>query len=303
MDLRYLRFFIAVAEESNFTRAADRLHTVQPSLSNQIKRLEEFVGAPLLVRDKHKTHLTAAGRVFLQHSYKLLEEFDVAIEATRTSARSENGHLTLGYLPGTEMIIFPNVLPVLHQRFPMMNFRLVSEHTPQLIIGLQNSLLDLVFGEVIDDPAITSEVVSRLRMVAAIPVDHPLAVWERIAPAELAKFPIVAPTRALFPDAGRVINEFADQAGTQFRTIAEVDSVLASLNAVRSGLGVALVPAYAKQVAANVLIRPLDWIPEPSLSFNVSYRKDNAMLQGTVLDSLRGCLRELHLDILGKAEF
>src|ERR1017187_596346 len=108
MDLRYLRYCIAVAEECSFTRAAERLNTVQPSLSQQIKKLEdEIVGTPLLLRDKHHVELTAAGRVFLVEARAILAATERAIGLARCTARAEAGHLAIGFVAGAEGKVFP----------------------------------------------------------------------------------------------------------------------------------------------------------------------------------------------------
>jgi LysR family transcriptional regulator, hca operon transcriptional activator len=99
-DLRYLRYFIAVAEELNFTRAAERLHTVQPSLSQQIKRLEEIVGTPLFWRNKHHLQLSSAGRVFLEHAKTILAAADQAVEEARRAGRAQSGRLSVSFPPG-----------------------------------------------------------------------------------------------------------------------------------------------------------------------------------------------------------
>lgn len=219
MDIRYLRFFIAVAEEGNFTRAAKRLNTAQPSLSNQIKRLEEIVGTPLFIRDKHQTHLTAAGREFLEHSYKMIENVDAAIQAACAAARAEGGSLTMGYIPGMELIVFPRMLPTLHGRFPGMNFRLITGYPSALLDSLQNGVLDFILGEPFDHPEIICKTVGRLPLVIAIPADHELAAYGRIPPAELAKYPLIAPAVKHFPAAWGILDSIAIQTGAVFRVI------------------------------------------------------------------------------------
>ena len=291
MDIRYLRFFIAVAEEGNFTRAAERLHTAQPSLSNQIKRLEEIVGTPLLVRDKHQTHLTAAGEAFLKHSHTLLENFEVAIEAACTAARAKEGSLTIGYVPGTEMLIFPRVLPTLHNRFPCMNLRLMTGYPTQLVDFMQNGILDFVCGPPINGPTITSKVVGHLPLVVALPENHPLAAFDRIPPAELAKYPFIAPTQKNFPEAWKFMKSISAHAGIVLNTIIEVDNALATINAVQSGLGIAIIPEHIAQDRPKVLIRSLDTEPAPRLDLCISYRKDSSMPRDIVRTMIQ-CMGE-----------
>jgi len=291
MDIRYLRFFIAVAEEGNFRRAAERLHTAQPSLSHQIKRLEKIVGARLLVRDKHRTHLTAAGKAFLKRSYTLLENLEAAIEEACTAARTEEGSLTIGYVTGTELLIFPRVLPTLHDRFPGMNFRLITGYPTQLVDSLQNGILDCAFSFQINSPTIDSQVVGRMPLVVVLPASHPLAALNRIPPAELVKYPLIAPTAGNFPEAWELFKSIATQAGEVFRPIAEVDNSLAVMNAVQSGLGISIVPECITPTSPNVLIRRLDIEPPPWPDLCLSYRNDSSVPR-EILQVLLECLRE-----------
>ena len=111
MELRLLRYFVAVAEELNFTHAAERLHTAQPSLSQQIRQLEEYVGTPLLNRDKRRMRLTEAGRVFLRESRSLLAGAEQAVTLARQAARAEAGVITIAIVPGPEGQLFSRVMP------------------------------------------------------------------------------------------------------------------------------------------------------------------------------------------------
>ena len=119
MELRYLRYFIAVAEERSFTRAAKRLHTVQPSLSQQIRKFEdEIVEAPLFRRDKHHVELTEAGRALLVEAKSAVDAVERAVRIARQASRAEAGHLVIGFIPGAEGDILPQVLPALRAEHP-----------------------------------------------------------------------------------------------------------------------------------------------------------------------------------------
>lgn len=293
MDLRYLRYFIVVAEELNFTRAADRLHTVQPSLSQQIRRLEDIVGTPLFYRDKHRIELTEAGRVFIEQSRKILESADRGIEMARKAARSEAGNIAIGFVPGAETVIFPCVLPPFHERYPEIQLRLVSAMAPELALALQNHMINVgFFGGPVEDPDLESEVVIRMPLIPILRADHPLALLDQIPVRKLAELPFVRPSRAKYAAPNRVIDAIAADAGVSFNTSTEVDSALATVYAVASGMGFAIVPDYARQfLPATVVARRLELERDPLLDVLAVYRKDDKLpALVSFLTLLRNCI-------------
>jgi LysR family transcriptional regulator, hca operon transcriptional activator len=160
MDQRHLRYFIAVAEEMSFTRAVERLHTVQPSLSQQIRRREEIVGTQLFHRQKCSLQLTEAGRIFLQESRRILQYTDHAIALARNAARAEAGFMTIGFVPGAEGEIFPRVLPILRGKYPDIELSLRNMTTPEQLEALQNHEINVGFlRPPIDNPDIAYETV------------------------------------------------------------------------------------------------------------------------------------------------
>jgi LysR family hca operon transcriptional activator len=167
MDHRYLRYFIAVAEEMSFTRAAERLHTVQPSLSQQIRRLEEIVGAELFLRRKHRLYLTEAGRIFLEESRAILQHTDRAIALARQAARAEAGLVTFGFVPGVEGKIFTRILPMIRVHFPRVELTLRSLTSPQQLEALHNHEINFGFlRPPIEDPDLSWRTILREKILA-----------------------------------------------------------------------------------------------------------------------------------------
>ncbi len=281
MDFRHLRFFVAVAEELNFTHAAERLHTVQPSLSRQIRQLEEIVGTPLFHRGKRDVKLSEAGEVFLEKSRAMLQDLDRAIQLARQAAQNQAGQITIGFIPGTEMRVFMVLLPVLRQKFPQVHpvFRtLLSE--PDILAGLKNRTLNAAFlnTDNIVDQEIASKVILRQPLFVALPAKHRLSRLKRIPVAKLATVPLVRPDPAAEPYLVRIINSLADKHGVKFAVAMDMDNVLASLNAVSSGTGFTLLPEdYRHIIPDNVVMRPLDDDSPPILEMHVAYRKDNRL--------------------------
>jgi LysR family transcriptional regulator, hca operon transcriptional activator len=276
MDLRYLRYFVAVAEEMNFTHAAERLHTVQPSLSRQIQRLEEIVGTPLFKRDRHGLKLTEAGRIFLDESRSILKQMDHAITLARQGARAEAGHISMGFIAGTEMRILSKFLPTLKQRYPEMQSSFQALVETELLEGLEQGKVNVAFltGPIFG-PNIVSEPVFRQRLVVVLPASHPLAKMRRIPLDRLASMTWIRPSNKDSHFVSSLI-EIAERAGVHFKSFIEHDNVLSALHAVGLGMGFALIPDYQREfVPSSIITRPLDLEPQPTLELHMAYRKDD----------------------------
>jgi len=287
MDFRYL----------SFTHAAKRLHTVQPSLSRQIRQLEQIVGTPLLQRDKRDVKLTEAGRVFLEKARAMLRDLDDAIALARRAARDEAGQITIGFAPGTEARLFIVLLPALRQKFPEMRptFRALSD--PDMIAGLKNHSLNVAFlaaDDIDEHPEIVSEIVFRQPLVAVLPARHPLARLRRIPVAKLAAVPLVSPAASSAPTLRKVIQQVAVRHGVAFVSAIDMDNILATLNAIGSGMGFTLLPQYQRHILPdNVVMRPLADDPPPFLDLRMAYRKDDRLpALAFFLGLVRECLQE-----------
>jgi DNA-binding transcriptional LysR family regulator len=146
MELRHLRYFVAVAEAGSLTVAAEKkLHTAQPSLSRQIRDLEYEVGVPLMNRSVHGIELTAAGRAFLDHARLALTQAEAAAEAARRAAEPANQSFALGFLTGQEMDWLPEAMRILHDELPNMEVTISSKYSPQLAEALTRGKLDIAF--------------------------------------------------------------------------------------------------------------------------------------------------------------
>jgi LysR family hca operon transcriptional activator len=279
LDHRYLRYFIAVAEELSFTRAAERLNTVQPAVSQQIRRLEFIVGTPLFQRDKHHVQLTEAGRIFLEEARALLQHGTQAISLARRAARAEAGQITIGLLPGIEGRILSSIQPTLQTRYPDIQLLIRSLTSPQQLAALQQHEIDVAFMRgPIESDEIRSEVVLREPIVAVVPANHPFAAMERISLQTLSALPMIQVVRTSAPALHDVANQLARQAGVRFRVGLVTETVLATLNAVGSGLGFSLQPEYVKHIVPETVVaKPVDVDPIPQFELLMAYRKDNEL--------------------------
>src|SRR5436309_10178064 len=146
MELRHLRYFVAVAEEGSLTLAAEkRLHTAQPSLSRQIRDLEYEVGFPLMSRSIHGIELTAAGKASLDHARLALTQAEAAVEAARRAAQPAKPTFAMGFLTGQEMDWLPEAMRILRDELPNIEVTVSSQYSPDLAQGLLRAKLDLAF--------------------------------------------------------------------------------------------------------------------------------------------------------------
>lgn len=293
MDLRYLRFFIAVAEEMNVTRAAERLHTVQPSVSRQIHRLEEIVGTPLFRRERHRLELTEAGSVFLKESRLILEQVNRAIALARQSARANAARVSIGFILGTEGPIFSRLVPTLRQKYPEMQLSYRSLTEPEMFDSLENKSINAAFcAGPINHPSLSTECVLHQKLVVVISSDHPLAKLKRIPIARLAEIPLIMPPASTSPNYIAFLNQIARSAGVEFKTLSECDNVLAALASVSLGTGACLIPEYQKgYLPGRFITRSLKLEPEPTLELLVAYRKDDKLpALASFLSVVRACM-------------
>ncbi len=280
MELRLLRYFVAVAEELNFTRAAERLHIAQPSLSQQVRQLEAEIGAPLFLRDKHRLELTEAGRIFLRESRNILNYTNHAISVTRQAARAEAGLITIAMVPGPEGKMFSRVLTSLLIKHPEVQIVLRSLTSPEQVLALQNREINVgLLRGPIDDDHIACEVIEREDVVAVLPADHPLAQHNPVRLAALlSQLPLIQVSRTTAPTVHDTIKHVAESAGVPTHQRLESESVTAILSAVASGLGFGLHGAYVEQILPhNAVVRQLDIDPRPKLELLVAYRLDDRL--------------------------
>lgn len=241
MELRHLRYFQALAETLNFTRAAERLHIAQPPLSRQIQQLEEELGVTLLERGR-PLRLTEAGRFFHEHSSALLEQLAKVCDNTRRIGQGEKTWLGIGFAPSTLYGVLPELIRRLRSDAEL-ELGLNEMTTLQQVEALKAGRIDIGFGRIhIEDPAIQQQVLTLDPLVAALPAGHPLLA----APASLealAREPFV-----LYPGnprpsyADHVLALFAAH-GLQIRVAQWTNELQTAIGLVAAGIGITLVPA------------------------------------------------------------
>ncbi|MFM0016011.1 LysR family transcriptional regulator [Paraburkholderia sediminicola] len=258
MELRHLRYFIAVAETGSLTVAAEqRLHTSQPSLSRQIRDLEDQVGAELLTRSARGVELTAAGKAFIDHARLALSQVDAAVEAARRAAQPSKQRFALGFLTGQEMNWLPKAMHLLRDQLPNIDVTVSSDYSPDLADALARGRLDLAFLRAEPGFDLDYTTVAQEPFVVLMPSDHALASHESIRPQELVGQSFVAmanKARVL----RAVVDAYLEREGVVLTPTQGVDNPAMVMSLVASTRGLALMPAYLKNLLPwSVVSRPL----------------------------------------------
>ena len=280
MELRHLRYFIAVADAGSLTVAAEqKLHTSQPSLSRQIRDLEQEVGVQLMHRSTHGVELTSAGKAFLDHARMALLQAEAAKEAALRAAQPPKPTFALGFLSGAEIGLLPEVDRLLRDAFPGLEIRLSSEYSPVLAKALIRRKLDAAFmrreenmGDTMGDLACR-----RVRtdpLIFVFPSDHRLASHATIAPQEIASEIFYLPSKAA-PAVRSVVLDYFNRAGIDLKPEHEVHNVVHAISMITSTRGIMMLPAYTKRyLPEQITTRPV--LGEaPTVDLVLAYHKAN----------------------------
>jgi DNA-binding transcriptional LysR family regulator len=246
-ELRHLRYFVAVAEELHFGRAADRVGVAQPALSQQVRRLESMVGAELLARSTRSVSLTAAGAALLPHARRALAQAEEGLAAAGRAARGEAGHLTLGFIETAAVSLVPAAVRSFRAQRPGVSLTLRELPVDAQLTGLRAGTLDVgIVRAPVEAADLAVEEVAQDHLIAAVPSGHARAGAESLPIAELAEEPLVALSRDVVPGLhDQVIALFAEH-GSSARITQEANSVQAVLGLVAAGLGIAVLPSSVR---------------------------------------------------------
>ena len=275
MELRHLRYFIAVAEEGSLTLAAEkRLRTSQPSLSRQIRDLEYEVGVQLMSRSVHGIELTAAGKPFLDHARLALAQVDAAVEAARRVGQPKRTTFAIGFQTGLEINWLPRAMQVLRDELKNIEVTILSDYSPDLAEALVRGRLDVAFLRTEPTFDLCYEVVDHEPLIVLMPSDHRLTSRETIHPRELVgEIFIGGANKASVLQA--VTEDYLRRSGLDIKLAHRVDNMAMAMSLVSSTRGLALMPAYAKNLLPwSVVGRPLEGEP-PTIDVAVGYSKAN----------------------------
>jgi LysR family hca operon transcriptional activator len=275
MELRHLRYFIAVAEEGSLTLAAvKRLHTAQPSLSRQIRDLEYEVGVELMSRSVHGIELTDAGKAFLDHARLALAQVEAAVELARKAGQPARKTFAIGFQTGLEVKWLPRAMHVLRDEMKNIQITITSDYSPDLAEALVRGRLDVAFMRVEPNFDLCYEVVDHEPLIVLMPSDHHLTSRKEIHPREfVGEIFIGGANKAAVLQA--VTEDYVRRSGLDIKLDHGVDNMAMAMSPVASTRGLALMPAYAKNLLPwSVVSRPLEG-EAPTIDVAVGYSKAN----------------------------
>jgi LysR family transcriptional regulator, hca operon transcriptional activator len=276
MELRHLRYFIAVAEEGSVTlAAARRLHTAQPSLGRQLRDLEREVGAQLLIRTVRGIELTAAGRAFLDHARLALSQVEAATSAARRAAHPEQRTLALGFLSGCEPEWLPAVMHVLREELPNIEVTISSKHSPQLAEGLATGKLDAAFMRLEEGhPDVVYKVLITEPLIVVLPSDHRLVSHDAIQPLDFVGETFIGMADQA-PVLHSVIEDYFRRSGIDLHPAHRAEYISMAMSLVASTRGLTLLPEFARNFLTRLVTsRPLAG-EAPSVDLVLGYHKAN----------------------------
>lgn len=252
MELRHLRYFIAVARAENVTRAALKLHVSQPALSRQIRDLEEELGFSLLERTPKSVRLTEAGRVFLLEAQAVLDRADEAVDKARAKAGQFEGKLQLGYAPSPSVEVLPRVLRSFQAKFPSVRVLLHDLSAEEMISQLHEGKLDVALtvrplGK--SSRGLSFQELARYPWCVAVPPQHPMAEARAITMDRLVAEPLLGYTRKDYPDYYSEVEAWFKTGGRKPRFTEEHDSVTSLIAGVEAGHGIAILPSCVRCIA------------------------------------------------------
>ncbi|HYG33805.1 MAG TPA: LysR substrate-binding domain-containing protein [Clostridia bacterium] len=277
MELRHLRYFVAVAEALNFTKAAANLHLAQPSLTRQIHNLEEEIGVRLLNRSKSQVTLTEEGRSFLMDARRILALATESVLAVQRLSRGEEGQLNIAYLSNFDFELLPETLRIFRQAFPHVALNLFDMAPAEQLRALEARKIDLGFVGLrppLSAGGLHSEAIAQHRTVVALPAKHPLAGKRQVKLAELESMFFVGMSERTHPGFREWLNGTCQPAGFTPRVLQDADLEPTLMTLVAQGLGVTLVREHVRKLPhPGVAFRPLS--PPVRSDYCIAWNRNN----------------------------
>lgn len=294
MELRQLQYFLAVAEELNFSRAAARLQIAQPPLSRQIRQLEQELGVELFRRTKRRVELTEAGRVFLEEARRILLQVEQGVRVAQRASRGEIGRLVVGFEGSSTYDVIPVALKVYRERFPEVDLVVYAMTTEEQIQALLENRIGIGFVvSPLNDKRLAIEIILREALILAIPESHPLVARNEVRVQELEGESFIMFQRNRGCGLYDQVIAVCQRAGFSPRVIQEADEMQVMLGFVAAGLGITLLSASAQQFQRpGVVYRTLQ-PSTPKVTLALAWRRDDpsAVLQAFI-EVVRECIRQ-----------
>jgi DNA-binding transcriptional LysR family regulator len=278
MELRHLRYFVAVAEELHFTRAAERLGIKQPPLSMQIRQLERELGTSLFHRLTRGVELTEAGTLLLDEARRILAQVERAKAGVQSRARGETGCIRLGFAGATSFQpLVPGVIRAYRARYPGVDLSPEQSNTPRLLAGLHSGEIDIAFVRppVSDGEGLAVELLVEEPMLIVLPKAHPHAGDRSLPLAALAQESLLLFPRAVGPGFHDNVIASCHRAGFSPKLGQEAPQISAIVHMVAAGFGVSIVPQSIEQIRADgVAYLRIDG-EAPRAPISLAYRRDD----------------------------
>ena len=276
IELRHLRYFVAVAEELHFGRAARRLGITQPPLSLQIQRLETNLGVTLFERTNRRVQLTAAGRALLEEGKHLIAEFLRVADAARRAARGETGSLTVAFAASVMFLALPTIIQTFRQQFPFVRLELRELATGPQLIALRTGELDIGFlRQPPRDTELVTETMMTENLVLAVSKRHPLASRKQLRLIDVSDEDFVLFPRDLAPGLYAHVLAVCAEAGVHPRIVQTSRELYTTISLVEAGLGVTIIPASVQQMGwRGVRYFPIQ-SPSAVTRIDAAWRADN----------------------------
>jgi DNA-binding transcriptional LysR family regulator len=276
MELRHLRYFLAVAEELHFSRAAARLHIAQPPLSKQIQQLEREIGVELFKRSRRNVQLTDAGRIFQREVYKVLESLEKGILKTKLASRGEAGWLSIGFIGSSTYEVLPSVLRKFRQKYPEVELVLQEIQSSEQNQALQERRVHVSFARFPKpEQGLIFETIYKEHLVVALPQSHPLNTKKSLKLSDLSDQPFILFPHQPSAHAENTIQVFLN-AGLSPQIVQTVEGMHTALGLVAAGIGLSLVPASMQKTLREGIVYLNLVSPTPVLEMKMGYREDES---------------------------
>jgi DNA-binding transcriptional LysR family regulator len=295
MELRHLRYFVAVAEEENVSRAALKLRVSQPGVSRQIQDLEDEIGFQLFERSAKSLKLTDAGKTFLTEAKSVLQHADDAVKKARAISGGTNGEINVGYAPSLTVQILPQALRTFQEKFPGVRVALHDLSTEEMLAQLDEKKLQVALT--VQPPGkslrgLNFEELARYEMCVAVAPKNPLAKLKFVSLEQISREPLIAYSRKDYPEYHAMLEKLFTPVGRKPKIVGEHDGVTSIVAAVESGHGFALVPnCIACMAGPRLKLIPLK--PAlPAIPVVAIWRKESETEQVKQFIEAAGALRK-----------
>ncbi len=293
MELRHLKYFVAVAEELHFGRAAAKVQITQPVISDQIRRLEEELRVKLFFRTKRTVQLTEPGKIFFKEAQQILERVEKAVSAVQKAERGELGSLTIGYTGPALYTLLPEIIKAFRDRYPQVELVLKEICTNEQVEALNSGEIEVGFLHPPIEGDFESISIMTEKMILALPEDHPLTTFTQVPISKLSDQSFILFPQQEGPYLYSRILSICQQAGFSPKVVQEVTPQPTMIGLVAAGIGVSFVSSSLQNLnRPGVVYRELD-VATPELELVAAWKRDKV---SPVLRKFLQIVQEIAID-------